>query len=90
MQNTANARGHISITVDLNAACAAEPTEPQLEQEATDTIPNIDDLIYMDTVLTRQISAHKVCIVVQPSVLRSYSFYYYTSDDKEQEWLQQC
>lgn len=68
---------------------AAEAAKPQSEQHSTDTVQNEDDLIYKDTVLTMQAPPQQVCIVVQPSVLRTYSFYYYTPDKEAQEWLQQ-
>ena len=54
-----------------------------------DTIQNWDNMIYEEIVLTRQAQADKVCIVVQPSILRKYSFYYYTPEDEEQKRLQE-
>ena len=63
-----------------------EKTELQATPE--DTIQNWDNMVYGETVLMRQAQADKVCIVVQPSVLRKYSFYYYIPEDEDQKWLQ--
>lgn len=52
-----------------------------------DTIQNWDNMIYEETVLTRQAQADKVCIIIQPSILRKYSFYYYTPEDEDQKRL---
>lgn len=64
-----------------------EQTESQSTKE--NTIQNWDNIIYEETVLTRQAQADKVCIIVQPSILRKYSFYYYTPEDEEQKRLQE-
>ena len=61
-------------------------TEPQEKPE--DIIENWDNIVYGETVLMRRAQADKVCIVVQPSVLRKYSFYYYIPEDEDQKWLQ--
>lgn len=66
-----------------------EPEKVQSKQKAVDKVLNRDDMIYKDIVLMRQAKRHKVCIAVEPSVLRTYSCYYYIPDDKDQEWLQQ-
>ena len=52
-----------------------------------DTIQNWDNMIYEEIVLTRQAQADKVCIIIQPSILRKYSFYYYTPKDEDQKRL---
>ena len=44
-----------------------------------DTIQNI--LLY------EQPESDKVCIKVQPSMIREYAYYYYIPTDKDQEWL---
>ena len=44
-----------------------------------DTIQNI--------MLYEQPESDKVCIKVQPSMIREYAYYYYIPTDKDQEWL---
>ena len=46
-------------------------------------------MLYRDAVLTREAPEDKVSILVQPSVLRTYSSYYYTPGGGDQEWLRQ-
>lgn len=62
-------------------------TESQAGPE--DTIQNWDNIIYEETVLMRRPQADKVCIIVQPSILRKDSFYYYIPEDEEQKQLQE-
>lgn len=59
------------------------------EKEEADTRFRGDDMIYKGIVLTSRENPQKVCIAVEPSVLRIYNSYYYTPDDRDQEWLQQ-
>ncbi len=40
-----------------------------------------------DIVLYEQPEADKVCIKVQPSMVREYAYYYYIPADSDQEWL---
>ena len=48
-------------------------------QEENDTIQNI--------MLYEQPESDKVCIKVQPSMIKEYAYYYYIPTDKDQEWL---
>lgn len=64
-----------------------EQTKPQANPE--DIIQNWDNITYEGTVLMRQAQADKVCIVVQPSVLRKYRFYYYIPGEEDQKQLQE-
>ncbi|MDE7268712.1 MAG: hypothetical protein K2N89_14735 [Lachnospiraceae bacterium] len=61
--------------------------QPQSQAKPEDIIQNWDNMTYGDTVLMRQAQADQVCIVVQPSVLRKYSFYYYIPEDEDQKQL---
>ncbi len=63
----------------------AKAEEKPSEQEAAGENP--DDLLYKEVTLTRQAEADKVCIIVQPSVLRTYYDYYYIPEGAEQEQL---
>lgn len=62
----------------------------QAEPEAAVQEEDIEDsMLYRDAVLTREAPEDKVSILVQPSVLRTYSSYYYTPGGVDQEWLRQ-
>lgn len=63
----------------------AQAGEESPGQEAV--IENPDDMSYKEVILTRQAQADKVCIIVQPSVLRTYYDYYYIPEGEEQERL---
>lgn len=52
----------------------------------TEEIPAEDDTI-QDIVLYEQPEADKVCIKVQPSMIKEYAYYYYIPTDQDQEWL---
>lgn len=64
-----------------------ETSESQSVQETA--AGDEENLIYYGAVLTREIQADKICIAVQPSVLRTYVEYYYVPDDGDQEQLRQ-
>lgn len=49
-------------------------------------IPAENDII-QGSMLYEQPEADKVCIKVQPSMIREYAYYYYIPTDKDQEWL---
>ena len=62
----------------------------QAEPEAAVQEEDMEDsMLYRDAVLTREAPEDKVSILVQPSVLRTYSSYYYTPGGVDQEWLRQ-
>ncbi len=62
----------------------------QAEPEAAAQEEDMEDsMLYRDAVLTREAPEDKVSILVQPSVLRTYSSYYYTPGGGDQEWLRQ-
>lgn len=52
----------------------------------TEEIPAEDDTI-QDFVLYEQPEADKICIKVQPSMIKEYAYYYYIPTDQDQEWL---
>lgn len=70
-------------------------TEPQTDetselQSGQETAAKDEEnLIYGGVVLTRELQADKVCIAVQPSVLRAYGEYYYIPSEEDQEQLRQ-
>lgn len=59
-----------------------------IASEPVETVQNPDEMQYGNVTLTRQAEEDKVCIRVQPSVLREYISYYYIPEGEEQEWLQ--
>lgn len=66
-------------------------TKPYPEQENTadkDSVFGVDDMLYEDVILYNQSKADKVCIRLEPSVLRDYAWYYYIPEGRDQEWLQ--
>lgn len=46
-------------------------------------------MVYGDTVLMGEAQADQVCIAVEPSILREYSYYYYIPKGEDQKRLQQ-
>ena len=77
-----------SIQDDETSVETEDDEKIETQAKPEDTIQNWDNMIYGENVLMRQAQADKVCIIVQPSVLRKYSFYYYIPEDEEQKWLQ--
>lgn len=59
---------------------------PSLEDAAQQEMPAENDTI-QDIMLYEQPEADKVCIKVQPSMIREYAYYYYIPTDQDQEWL---
>ena len=47
----------------------------------------VENDIIQNIVLYEQPEADKVCIKVQPSMIREHTYYYYIPTDKDQEWL---
>ena len=72
--------------VDIGAETEDDEQIPS-QAKPEDIIQNWDNMTYGDTVLMRQAQADHVCIVVQPSVLRKYSFYYYIPEGEDQKQL---
>ena len=64
------------VNVILEKYISLQAEEMPLEN---DTIQNI--------MLYEQPEADKICIKVQPSMIREYAYYYYIPTDKDQEWL---
>ena len=62
---------------------AGEKQDPAVE------VQDPDQMTYKEAVLYRHPEADKVCIRVEPSVLRDALFYYYIPADEAQEWLTQ-
>lgn len=58
-------------------------------QPGQETAPDFENMLYRGVTLTRQLEKDKVCIEVQPSVLREYVSYYYIPSGEEQERLQE-
>ena len=56
--------------------------EDAAQQEMTAENDTIQDIM-----LYEQPEADKVCIKVQPSMIREYAYYYYIPTDQDQEWL---
>lgn len=67
-------KGEVNAVLEKYISLQAE--EMQVENGM---LPNI--------VLYEQPEADKVCIKVQPSMIREYAYYYYIPTDKDQEWL---
>lgn len=59
---------------------------PSGEDAAQQEMPAENDTI-QDIMLYEQPEADKVCIKVQPSMIREYAYYYYIPTDQDQEWL---
>ena len=59
---------------------------PSGEDAAQQEMPAENDTI-QDIMLYEQPEADKVCIKVQPSMIREYAYYYYIPTDQNQEWL---
>lgn len=59
---------------------------PGGEDAAQQEMPAENDTI-QDIMLYEQPEADKVCIKVQPSMIREYAYYYYIPTDQDQEWL---
>ena len=74
------------------AAGSGEALQQEKQTEQGDAVQNVqeeDGMLYQDVVLTREAPADKVSIAVHPSVLSTYSIYYYTPEGGAQEWLRQ-
>ena len=56
-------------------------------QTPSDEAQEPDHMMYKEAVLNQHPEADKVCIRVEPSVLRDKQFYYYIPADEAQEWL---
>ncbi len=59
--------------------------EKDVSLQAEEMPPENDTIQNM--VLYEQPEADKVCIRVQPSMIKEYAYYYYIPSDKDQEWL---
>lgn len=59
---------------------------PDGEDAAQQEVPAENDTI-QDIMLYEQPEADKVCIKVQPSMIREYAYYYYIPTGQDQEWL---
>ncbi|MCH5255598.1 MAG: hypothetical protein J1F41_11785, partial [Lachnospiraceae bacterium] len=57
------------------------------KQLPIDEVQDTDNITYKAGILYQQAEADKVCIRVEPSVLRDQLFYYYIPADEDQEWL---
>lgn len=83
----------VSDTVDENRAGDGKSesgesdreSEPQIQQD--DRMQDWENLKYGDVTLYNLAQEDKVCIRVEPSVLRDYLFYYYIPEDEDQEWI---
>lgn len=65
-------------------------TEPLPEQEdvvGEEIVLGTDDMMYEGVMLYGQPEADKVCIRLEPSVLRGRAWYYYIPEGRDQEWL---
>lgn len=67
----------------------ADDGENRSQPEPEEAIQDPDNMMYEEVILYRQAESDKVCIYVEPSVLRDYQFYYYIPEDEEQEWIQE-
>ena len=56
-------------------------------QVPVDEAQNLDNMMYREGILYQQAEADKVCIRVEPSVLRDKLIYYYIPAKEDQEWL---
>lgn len=56
-------------------------------QNPIDEVQNLDDMIHRESVLYQQAEADKVCVRVEPSILRDNLIYYYIPVEEDQEWL---
>ena len=57
------------------------------KQDSIAKVHNLDNMMLKEGILYRQAEADKVCIRVEPSVLRENPYYYYIPTGEEQEWL---
>ena len=55
----------------------ADDEENGSQPEPEEVIQDPDNMMYEEVILYRQAESDKVCIYVEPSVLRDYQFYYY-------------
>ncbi len=63
--------------------------QTEIQSKKENVIQDWDNMVYGDAILAREVQEDKVCIAVQPSVLRKYSFYYYIPEGSEQKRLQE-
>lgn len=91
-ENNAVGEGNMAAADGKNAVGKSDTeNEPQPEQESIideDSALGADDMMYADVILYNQPEPDKVCIRLEPSVLRDYTWYYYIPEGRDQEWLQ--
>lgn len=77
---------YISVrNVEVRIASSDEARDSSL---FTEQMPSEEDKVEANTImLYEQPEADKVCIKVQPSMIRENAYYYYIPTDKDQEWL---
>ncbi len=75
-------------TVSYEQSEAGQDTVPYEQPEAgQDTVPYEQPEAGQDIMLYEQPEADRVCIKVQPSMVRERAFYYYIPEDEDQKWL---
>lgn len=74
---------------DMVADDAVDEGQNQIDekQNPIDEVHYSDNIIYTEGILYQQAETDKVCIRVEPSVLRDNLTYYYIPEDEDQEWL---
>ncbi len=76
-------------SIENKSSKRAEGNAESESQDETDYVMlGQNNLDYKMAVLSEQPEADKVCIRVEPSVLRESLFYYYIPGEEDQEWLQ--
>ena len=69
--------GNADVSKDEIRAVVADDEENGSQPEPEEVIQDPDNMMYEEVILYRQAESDKVCIYVEPSVLRDYQFYYY-------------
>ena len=73
-------------SIDENKDVYESVNSPSTEQMPSEEMQEENDTI-QNIMLYEQPEADKICIKVQPSMVREYAYYYYIPTDKDQEWL---
>ena len=74
--------GNADVSKDEIRAVVADDEENGSQPEPEEVIQDPDNMMYEEVILYRQAESDKVCIYVEPSVLRDYQFYYYIPEDE--------
>lgn len=86
IQNPTDENMDVFISVSNVEVRIASSEEVKDSSQSTEEMPVENDTM-QNILLYEQPEADKICIKVQPPMIREYAYYYYIPTDKDQEWL---